>query len=214
MEVTYTILGADGKEYGPATLEQLKDWVSEGRVTSTTHISRSDQPNTWLTAASYVELGIQAQPVAAAKSAASDVDQYKLHQRFRSGASWFYWIAGLSIINSAMALSGKGWGFIVGLGVTQIIDAFANGFGSSTGMAIAIVLDAMVAGMFILFGVLAGKGHLWSFIVGMVLYAFDGAIFLISGDWLALGFHVFVLFCIFAGFKACQQLRATSVSPS
>ena len=206
MDLTYKILGADGNEYGPATLDQLKDWINEGRVTASTHIERSDQQNRWLTAASYPELGLETQ----AAPAATDVDQYKLHQRFRSGASWFYWIAGLSIINSAMALSGTGWGFIVGLGITQIIDAFAKGFGSSTGMAIAIVLDALVAGLFILFGVFAGKGHTWSFLVGMILYALDGAIFLLGPDWLALGFHVFVLFCIFSGFKACQQLRASS----
>jgi uncharacterized protein DUF4339 len=210
MDLTYKILGADGNEYGPATLDQLKGWINEGRVTASTHIERSDQQNQWLTAASYPELGLQAQATPAPKSAATDLDQYKLHQRFKSGASWFYWIAGLSVINSAMALSGTSWRLIVGLGITQIIDAFAKGFGSSTGMAIAIVLDALVAGLFILFGVFAGKGHTWSFLVGMILYALDGAIFLLGPDWLALGFHVFVLFCIFSGFKACQQLRASS----
>ena len=208
MEITYKILGADGNEYGPATPEQLKGWINDGRVISTTRVSRSDQQSTWLPAASFPELGIPAQAAGTEKSAATDVDQYKLHQRFKSGASWFYWIAGLSIINSAVALSGKGLGFIVGLGITQVIDAFARGFGSSTGIAIAIVLDALAAGVFILFGLFAGKGHTWSFIVGMILYALDGAIFLIGGDWLGVGFHGFVLFCIFSGFKACQQLKA------
>jgi hypothetical protein len=60
-----------------------------------------------------------------------------------------------------------------------------------------------------LFGIFAGKGHTWSFLLGMVVYALDGAIFLIGRDWLALGFHVFVLVCIFSGFKAYQQLRVT-----
>jgi hypothetical protein len=95
MDLTYKILGADGNEYGPATLDQLKGWINEGRVTTSTHIERSDQQNRWLTAASYPELGLETQAAPAVKPAATDVDQYKLHQRFKSGASWFYWIAGL-----------------------------------------------------------------------------------------------------------------------
>jgi len=34
----YKIIGADGKEYGPATAEQLKQWVAEGRVNAQTKV--------------------------------------------------------------------------------------------------------------------------------------------------------------------------------
>lgn len=34
----YKIIGADGKEYGPATLEQMKRWVAEGRVNPQTRV--------------------------------------------------------------------------------------------------------------------------------------------------------------------------------
>lgn len=71
-----------------------------------------------------------------------------------------------------------------------------------------LVLDLIVVGMFILFGVFAHKRHTWAFIVGMILYALDGLIFLIGQGWLALGFHVFVLVCLFRGFKACRELNA------
>ena len=129
-----------------------------------------------------------------------------LHKHMRSGASWFYWIAGLSLINSIMALSGKGWGFILGLGMTQVIDGAASNLGSN-GLVVAIVLDVLVAGLFVLFGVFANRGHLWSFIVGMIFYAADGLIFLIAQDWLGLGFHAFVLFCLFGGLRAARQLK-------
>ncbi len=33
-----------------------------------------------------------------------------------SGASWFWWIAGLSLVNSIMTHSGSDTGFIIGLG--------------------------------------------------------------------------------------------------
>ena len=34
----YRIIGADGKEYGPVSLEQLKDWVAAGRVNGQTQV--------------------------------------------------------------------------------------------------------------------------------------------------------------------------------
>lgn len=34
----YKIIGADGKEYGPVSLEQLRQWLSEGRVNQETRV--------------------------------------------------------------------------------------------------------------------------------------------------------------------------------
>jgi GYF domain 2 len=34
----YKIIGADGKEYGPITAEQLRQWIAEGRVNAQTKI--------------------------------------------------------------------------------------------------------------------------------------------------------------------------------
>jgi hypothetical protein len=137
------------------------------------------------------------------------VDRQQIVARLKSGGSWFYWIAALSLINSIAALTGSGWGFIVGLGVTRIVDDFAGGF-SGNGRVLAFALNVIVAGVFVLFGVFANKGRLWAFVVGMALYALDGALFALIGDWLAAGFHLFVLFCLWGGFRAARQLSATS----
>jgi len=50
MDLTYKIIGADTHEYGPVSLLELKKWVSEGRITGATQVSRSDQEG-WSTAA-------------------------------------------------------------------------------------------------------------------------------------------------------------------
>ena len=42
MDMTYKIIGADGAEYGPVTLEELKSWVLEGRVAKATQVWRGD----------------------------------------------------------------------------------------------------------------------------------------------------------------------------
>ena len=34
----YKIIGADGKEYGPITTDQLKQWIAEGRVNAQTRV--------------------------------------------------------------------------------------------------------------------------------------------------------------------------------
>jgi uncharacterized RDD family membrane protein YckC len=56
MELSYKIIGGDGREYGPSTLDDLQAWVREGRVSSETKIWRSDQ-NLWKRADDYLELG-------------------------------------------------------------------------------------------------------------------------------------------------------------
>ena len=208
MDLTYKIIGTDGKEYGPVALSELQKWVGEGRIAGATQVSRSDQQG-WSTAASFPELGVRDStgpaPVAAAR--ASDP---ALEKQLKGGGSWFYWIAGLSLVNSVIALSGSGTRFILGLGITQMFDELARGMGSGAGLAVAVVLDLLAAAVFVFFGVFANKRHTWSFIVGMALYALDGLIYLIAQDWLGVGFHAFALFCLFRGFKACRALNAVA----
>jgi hypothetical protein len=211
MELTYTIRGEDGKDYGPATLEQLIGWAREGRVQSHSDVKRSDMGH-WALAGGFAELNSVfasapgATPQAAPAGTPSIPNAVAL-ARLRSGASWYYWIAALSLINSIAALSGSSWGFIVGLGITQVVDAFGEGFGAG-GKVVALALNLVVAGIFVLFGVFAHKRHAWAFIVGMVLFGLDGVIFVLVQDWLGVGFHVFVLFMLFRGMQAGRSLNA------
>jgi hypothetical protein len=51
----YKITGADGNEYGPVSLEQLKRWVAEGRVNAQTRL-RDAGAGDWMTAGDFPEL--------------------------------------------------------------------------------------------------------------------------------------------------------------
>jgi hypothetical protein len=211
MPLTYTVRGADGKDYGPATLEQITAWVREGRVRAQQDVRRSDMEH-WSAAANFTELQSAFPPAATvpspiAPSSATQSGDPVTERQMKSGASWFYWIAGLSLVNSIAAFSGGSWRFILGLGITQILDALGNEFGGA-GRIVVLMLDLIVAGMFVLFGVFAHKRHTWAFVTGMVLFALDGVVFLIAQDWLGVGFHVFVLYCFFRGLKACRELNA------
>jgi hypothetical protein len=213
MEPTYTVMGGDGKQYGPVTAEQLRGWVSAGRVGADTQIWRSDQPS-WVAAAALPELGIPSVAATAIPSPTHvtvPVQDHELEQRVKSGASWFYWIAGLSMVNSISAIAGWGIGFYFGLGITQWIDGLIGRAGGG-GTIIALALDAAAAGLLILFGVFANKGQAWAFIIGMALLALDSVVvglgaLVDSSEWISFGFHVFALFCIFAGYRASRALR-------
>jgi hypothetical protein len=52
---TYLILGADQKQYGPVSLEQVRAWLAEGRLNQSSQIKRDDSP-AWQPLAYYPEL--------------------------------------------------------------------------------------------------------------------------------------------------------------
>ena len=130
----------------------------------------------------------------------------KLVSRFKSGAHWFYWIAAFSIINSIILQFKGGWSFIVGLGITQMIDGIALGLNSKSNF-IPIFINVLISGFFAVFGYFAVKKMKWAFILGMVLYFLDGLIFLLVKDILSIAFHLFALFCIFNGLKALVKIE-------
>ena len=216
MELSYMVRGGDGKEYGPVSLDQLATWIREGRLRSKQEVKRSDMAH-WAPASDFAELqplfaaaglpssGTAAPPVGGSSDALAGQADPGLYAQMRSGASWFYWIAGLSLVNSLSAFFKIGFGFLFGLGITQILDELAAR-ASGGGQAFALLLDLVVAGVFVLFGFFSNKGHSWAFIVGMVLFALDGLILVFAEAWLPVAFHAFALFCIFRGFVAGRKL--------
>jgi hypothetical protein len=108
-------------------------------------------------------------------------------QAIRS-ANWFFWIAALSAVNSIVLMSGGGFHFFIGLGVTQLMGGLAG---------------LLAAGIMALFGFFARQGQKWAFLVGGALYALDGVLLLIGdgNNILSAVFHGLVLFFIFRGFR-------------
>jgi len=140
------------------------------------------------------------------------VEFLKTENQFKSGANWFYWIAALSVINSMIILFGGEMSFIIGLGITQIVDAVAWELKNSEGINLDylfFMVSLVISGVFVIFGYFARKRMTSVFVTGMVLYALDGLIFLLVGDWLSIGFHVFVLFSLLNGLKALKMINAS-----
>lgn len=144
-----------------------------------------------------------------------------LIRRMKSGAANFFWIAGLSAINTILAVVQSETRFVIGLAVTQFVDALAFLIGQNAPeskmilLGIAVVIDLVILGIFVLFGYFAGRVHRWAFITGMILYAVDAVLMLVFQDWLAFGFHLFFLWGLFGGLSALNQLqKLTPQKPS
>jgi hypothetical protein len=60
----YKIIGADGREYGPVSADQLRQWIAEGRVNSQTRI-QSEGGADWKALSQFPEFADVAQPVVA-----------------------------------------------------------------------------------------------------------------------------------------------------
>jgi hypothetical protein len=142
---------------------------------------------------------------------AAEKNKLELESSFRSGARWFYWIAGLSIINTLIIMFKGSMNFVVGLGITQVIDILGQHFGG-IGSFVALALNLIVFSVFIIIGVLCNKRYAWAFWIGIGLYALDGLVFLLGMDLLAIGFHAFVIFCVYSGYKSLKKLEMLEAS--
>lgn len=138
-----------------------------------------------------------------------NVRHSELTQSYKSGANWFYWIAGLTIVTSVIAFGGGGVRFLISLGITQLLDGVAEAISTEGGGAakvIALVVSLLISGVFILLGWLANQKMLWAYIVGMVLFGLDGLLSLVAQDWIGVIAHGVVLFFLFRGFQAGRDL--------
>jgi hypothetical protein len=124
--------------------------------------------------------------------------------KIANGASWFTWIAGMSMINAIIAATGSQWHFFLGLGLTEVIDYIPS---SGIGHVIAFGCDLVVASFWLLFGVQAKQGKKWPFIVGISFYVLDALLLVFGKEWLAVAFHAYALFRIFPGLLAVSDLR-------
>lgn len=136
-----------------------------------------------------------------------------LLRRMKSGATWFYWIAAMTALNAVLLRTSNGTTFIIGLGITQLVDIFAMNFAfempdlAMVFQTIGIAVDVFFVGLFVFLGWMAVKGKQWAFLTGMALYTLDMVFFLVIGDYFAGLFHLLALFYLFNGWRAARTLN-------
>lgn len=137
------------------------------------------------------------------------VDQVRqsLVQGMKSTGSTFYWIAGLSLINTIMMATKANLMFLGGLGITLVVDVVFANTGANI-QPIGFGINITIALMFLALGMWAGKGAKPAFIIGMGLYALDACLYILVSDWINVAFHGYFLYLLFQGFKASGALKA------
>ncbi len=75
-------------------------------------------------------------------------------------------------------------------------------------------IDLIIAGIFVGFGVIAGKGRRWCFLLGMCLYGLDSLIFIVAEDALGFAFHLMALYFIYQGYRASRICAASTLAPA
>src|SRR5215216_6406234 len=110
------------------------------------------------------------------------VARYQLEERAKSGARWFYWIAALSLITSFVSLAGGKFGFVVSLGVTQVIDGVASAVAAEAGWGFRVVARGfgfVAAGLFAPIGYFASERYGWVCLAGRGLDALVARVYLL-----------------------------------
>lgn len=126
--------------------------------------------------------------------------------RIQRSAHWFWWIAGLSLINSLATHTGTEMHFVVGLGFTELADALFRKV-----QVVAYVVDVAAVAFFAGIGYFARAGRLWAFVVGGIFYLLDALIYLLFQEWMPVAFHAYALYSIYQGIAQLRAMNAALV---
>lgn len=145
-------------------------------------------------------------------------ERIQLAAKVIHGVHWFYWVAALSAINTIISASGIEYSFALGLAFTQLIDAFSAQI-VGPGRYAVIVVELMIAGVFVVFGLLGTRYQLWAIVAGTVLYVMDGLLLLglmaLGGATLIIGLliHGWATYQLISGMIACRRFNQLRFSP-
>jgi len=134
-------------------------------------------------------------------------------QRVTSAARWFYWIAGLTVVNCALAVAGSTVSLLLGLTTPLIAVYIALGVGRIEFTVMGMALAIIIAAGFVFLGWIAEKGRSWAFIAGASLYAADTIWSVVYRDWMSVVWHALALGAILSGLFVLRRMKAATPRP-
>jgi hypothetical protein len=113
------------------------------------------------------------------------------------GGNVFFVIAAFSAINAVLILVKAPIVFALGLAITRV--------SADTPLGFVLALNVVAIGAFVTLGIFASRGVKAAFVIGLLLYAGDTAVLLLSANpalhIISIVFHGIFLFSIFKGFR-------------
>lgn len=158
----YKIIGNDGRQYGPVTIEQLKQWFTEGRVNAQT-LALAEGATEWKPLGALPEFAnffAPAHPplIAPTKPGSGPVGQWPKTNSYAT-ASLVFGILSLTFICCCGGFPFNVLGLVFSLvALGQISDQPAIYTGRS--LAIAGLVLSIVSFLFLLFGLAASHPHI------------------------------------------------------
>ena len=122
----------------------------------------------------------------------------------RLSAEWFYWIAGLSLVDYC-ATEFADWSTGMGLGVTLLV----HGHGRPVSLGVALLAAVCLAAL----GYFARRLAVWAFAVGYLAYLADAILLARGQAWFAVAFHVFALLVVVGGFWHAIAVKTGRSNP-
>lgn len=208
----YFVVGQDGVEYGPASLDVLLQWVGEGRVRPET-IVRPEGQTVGVPAASIPDLLLSGPvPIQAPPTHLQAPTQFvrgAVYPGIASRASWLYWVGGLSLVNTICYFTGVKFSFAVGLGIAEVLTGLAKAGGPALGFISLGLQAAVIAAIFIL-GYFACRGALWAFIGGIAILILDTIFlaFFLPETIVGIAIHVWAVISLFQGMSIAKKVEA------
>jgi hypothetical protein len=129
-------------------------------------------------------------------------------KQVQNAARWFYWIAGLTVVNVVLAFFGSTVTLLLGMTTPLIAAYVAIRAASSLFIVLAVAFVAFVVVGFALLGWMAERGHAWAFFVGAAIYAADTVWSVVYQDWMSALWHGAALLAIVMGVLAVRRLKA------
>jgi hypothetical protein len=131
-----------------------------------------------------------------------------------NGASWFFWIGGLTLLNTVLFVIGSDYGFASGLGLSLFIAVLLDVVSEGSLLWLAVLLDLPLIAMLFFFGRRARRGAIWPFVAGGLFYLLDLGLILLVQDWISVAIHALALFAFFSGWRAARALSRMERSPA
>lgn len=140
----------------------------------------------------------------------------RLEAAFRSSASWFFWMAGCTVVNLFMVFTKSNFGLALGMSdslmmaVVNLLRPPAGDAGALIAFGGVIASNVLYIALMAVFGIFAGKGKVWAFALGISLALIDGIYCLSGGEYIGTLVHGMAVWFIFSGLRLAIAVRNTS----
>ena len=137
-------------------------------------------------------------------------EKIKQDNIIKNGASWFLWIAVLSMLNITFILLKQNISFLVGLGMNYVILGVFHGIGIVEEidlMAYGFAATYLFSAIYIWFWYKSKKENHKIYLAGIIIYVLDTLIIIFSKEWFSFAFHLFALWFLYVGYKTLLKKK-------